>query len=313
MDAGGGFPEQLTSMPDGAEGAQWSPDGKWISFISPPPGTRAPQVFVVRPDGTEMRRLTADAGERNICGFWTRDSQLSISTMRRTSTAMESALFDPATGNARVIATSPQFGIVVDTSCDGRQALLLRRDGNARGLYVLGIDPPTPQRAIFPPADEETIGGFDCERNAIAGVSNHGRDRLALVRISLGAAFGKMETIWAREDAELGASATSPDGRTIAAVWSKDGADELWVRQPPHPAFGTPLPMVEGLSASPIPLPPGRGWRAAPGEGPGCTRSPRRAARQHHQITPFLPRRQTRSARRFQCANRRTISGSSTS
>jgi len=232
MDADGGFPEQLTSMPDGAVGAQWSPDGEWISFVSPPPGTRAPQVFVVRPDGTGMRRLTADAGERNICGFWTRDSKLSISTLRKTSTAMDAALFEPETGAVRVVATSPQFGLIVDVSCDNRRALILRRDGNARGLFVAGIDPPTPARAIFPPADEETIAGFDCDHNAAIGMSNHGRDRLAIVRISLAStSFGRTETVWSRDDAELQGSATSPDGTRTAAVWSRDGADELWVRE----------------------------------------------------------------------------------
>jgi Tol biopolymer transport system component len=38
----------------------WSPDGHWITFVGFEPATSRYQVFVIRPDGTELRQLTDD-------------------------------------------------------------------------------------------------------------------------------------------------------------------------------------------------------------------------------------------------------------
>lgn len=70
MDVSGGRVRQLTNSVGFNESPHWSPDASWISFISSRDGVKGPlgaagfhrDVYVVRPDGTDMRRLTSLSG-----------------------------------------------------------------------------------------------------------------------------------------------------------------------------------------------------------------------------------------------------------
>ncbi|MGH9351909.1 MAG: winged helix-turn-helix domain-containing protein [Terriglobia bacterium] len=55
---GGGLERQLTSSPSTV--ARWSPDGQWLAFS--PDRSYAGGVFIVRPDGTGIRRATSTGG-----------------------------------------------------------------------------------------------------------------------------------------------------------------------------------------------------------------------------------------------------------
>jgi Tol biopolymer transport system component len=65
---------RLTNSPGNDAHAAWSPDGKWIAFSSARGGFKdemarggggqpATDVFVMRADGRDVRRLTDDAAE----------------------------------------------------------------------------------------------------------------------------------------------------------------------------------------------------------------------------------------------------------
>ena len=77
--SGGGAARQITFGPRGDSQPQWSPDGRYISFVSAR-GNGAgedgpkPQVFVMRADGGEARRVT-DAKEGVVAYSWAPDSR----------------------------------------------------------------------------------------------------------------------------------------------------------------------------------------------------------------------------------------------
>ena len=54
---GGGPPYQLTRGAKSSTGVRWSPDSRWIGFVSSRVGDKA-QVFAIRPDGGEAVQLT---------------------------------------------------------------------------------------------------------------------------------------------------------------------------------------------------------------------------------------------------------------
>ena len=58
VSADGGYPEQVTAFDDPVTGVDWSPDGKWIAVQVAPGGGMNSQIYVMRPDGTGLRRLT---------------------------------------------------------------------------------------------------------------------------------------------------------------------------------------------------------------------------------------------------------------
>jgi Tol biopolymer transport system component len=59
----GGWPVQVTALDDPVGFVTWSPDGKWLAFSLAPGGGMNTQVFLVRPDGTEMRRIGRRQGD----------------------------------------------------------------------------------------------------------------------------------------------------------------------------------------------------------------------------------------------------------
>ena len=68
VPASGGRPRNLTKSPGVADwSAAWSPDGRSIAFFSMRAGGR--DIWVMRPDGSNRRRLTSD-GSLNEYPSW---------------------------------------------------------------------------------------------------------------------------------------------------------------------------------------------------------------------------------------------------
>src|SRR5919206_2841724 len=54
----GGWPEKVTAFDDPVRIVSWSPDGSWLALSVAPGGGMNTQIYLVRPDGTELRLLT---------------------------------------------------------------------------------------------------------------------------------------------------------------------------------------------------------------------------------------------------------------
>ena len=61
--AQGGWPELVTALDDQVMNVAWSPAGDWLAFALAPGGGMNQQIYIVRPDGSDLRRLT-DGGKR---------------------------------------------------------------------------------------------------------------------------------------------------------------------------------------------------------------------------------------------------------
>jgi TolB protein len=93
LDVANGQVRQLTSGTDWRdESPRWSPDGQWIAFTSnrahygaePEGGTPDLDVYVMRADGTQVRRITTDAGNDHDPS-WTPDGQALVFSSDRAS------------------------------------------------------------------------------------------------------------------------------------------------------------------------------------------------------------------------------------
>ena len=85
VDAAGGYPQLVTAFDDGVGSVQWSPDGAWLAFTLAPGGGMNEQVYLVRPDGTGLKRLTDGGKETNRLGPWSHDGRVLVLGSNRRS------------------------------------------------------------------------------------------------------------------------------------------------------------------------------------------------------------------------------------
>ena len=82
------------------------------------------QVYVVKPDGTGLRRLTDGGKETNNLGGWTRDGKrIAMGSNRANPSAIDAYLIDPANGERQTVSSGKGLQTLEDVSRDGSLAL----------------------------------------------------------------------------------------------------------------------------------------------------------------------------------------------
>ena len=228
----GGFPAQVTALDEQVGAVYWSPAGDRLAFGAAPGGGMNEQIYVVRPDGTGLRRLTDGGTATNTLAGWTRDGrQLRVSSNRRAGAALDPYLLDPTTGSWTLLREASGRSALNDVSRDGRWAIesrLLSRGDN--DLYLLDLERGG-EALLTPHGGPGTFANarFAPDGRSIYLISNGDRDLLALGRIALDGAGqpGPLKILAGRDDAELDEIALSDDGATLALLWNAAGRSEL--------------------------------------------------------------------------------------
>lgn len=232
IPAAGGFPQQVTALDDAVDGVMWSPAGDLLAIAVAPGGGLNTQVFVLKSDGSGMRRLTDGGKENNYYDRWSADGKtLAISSSRRDPAATDCYFFDLASSKMRMVAENKGVGGVQDISRDNRFAIINRvMSRGDNNLYLVEV--ATGREALLTAHDPP--GSFGSARFAPDGrtiyfTSNKGRDRTAFVRVRLNAegSPGDIEIIAARDDAEAVTSIVDEKGTKLALSWNVAGKSEL--------------------------------------------------------------------------------------
>src|SRR5262245_33212556 len=182
VDAGGGWPAPVTALDDPVTGVEWSPDGRWLALVVAPGGGLNTQVHVARPDGSELRGVTAGGSDTNVLTGWSPRGELMLASNRRAADRMDALLVEPATGATRVVADLGGVGGIADVSLDGRRALLtrVRQRGDAD---VLAVDLATGAETLLTPHEGPASSRAGCvapDGRSAYLATDIGRDRLAL-------------------------------------------------------------------------------------------------------------------------------------
>ncbi len=228
----GGWPELVTAMEDQVFQAQWSPSGEWISFSLAPGGGMNRQIYVIHPDGTDLRLLTNGGKENNWLGPWTHDGQkLCIASNCRTPTAMDAYLVDPQDGELRLISENQGVGYFTDISRDGEWAILYRMVNRSdNDLFLVHIQ--TGEEVLLTPHEGPgtfVSGYFSPDGQSIYLASNRDREMIAFCQIELDENHqpGPEKVILAHEDADLQEFKITEDGKLVALMWNNAGKSEL--------------------------------------------------------------------------------------
>ncbi|MBK9065255.1 MAG: PD40 domain-containing protein [Acidobacteria bacterium] len=258
VPAAGGFPRMVTSFDDPVGGVEWSPDSTWIAFTLAPGGGMNTQVFLVKPDGTGLKRLTDGGKETNRLGAFRHDGKrLVLGSNRRTGVGIDAYVYDVEAGRLDLVSEIAGTGGFEDLSRDGKRALLNRlRYRGSNDLYL--VDLATKKETLLTPHEGPGTydGVFSPDGSTVWISSNGGRDRLAFGRIVL-AADGKpgpIEILAAREDAELQSFAIDDSGAKAALLWNVAGRHELafedLLRKEMRPGPKLPGDLASGMTWS---------------------------------------------------------------
>ena len=232
VDSGGGWPELVTALDDQVGGVTWSPTGEWLAFSLAPGGGLNQQIYLVRPDGSELRRLTDGGKVNNWLGDWSHDGKnLRLASNRRQPQSMDSWVYRLDEDTFELLAENPGIGVAADLSRDGRRAVLWRMESRSSdNLFVRELDGGAEFVLTPHEGPGSAQGGYLSPDGATVYLgTNVDSDLFYFGRVQLGedGRPGPIEVLAEREDAELGASALSDDGKTAALLWNVAGRNEL--------------------------------------------------------------------------------------
>ena len=231
VDAAGGYPQLVTALDDPVGFVEWSPDGVSLAFTVAPGGGMNEQVYLVRPDGTGMKRLTEGGKETNRLGPWSYDGTLLVlGSNKRSSAAIDSYVYDVASGASRLATENRGIGEYEDLSRDKKFALLNRLVNRGdNDLYL--VDLASGRETILTPHEGpgNFSGAFAKDGRAVYLETDAGRDRTAFARIELSAAGrpGKTTILAERPDAGISSFALDDAGTTAAILWNVSGRSDL--------------------------------------------------------------------------------------
>ncbi|MGH9174628.1 MAG: S9 family peptidase, partial [Vicinamibacterales bacterium] len=214
-------------------GAVWSPApaSNWLALTIAPGGGLNTQLYLVRSDGTGLRRLTDGGRDNNAFNAWSRDgTRIYFDSNRRDPASRDSFVVDVASGKIDLVAKNPGVGSISSVTADGRFALLTRLESRGNNnLYLADLvnardTPLTPHEGVA-----LYFGDIASDGSAIYMGSNEGSDLMAFARIRLDASGkpGTIDVLRERADAELGDLQVNEQATMAALIWNVGGRSEL--------------------------------------------------------------------------------------
>ena len=227
----GGYPRMVTNGDDPVIGAEWSPASDWLAVTIAPGGGLNSQVYVVKPDGTGLRRLTLGGKDNNGFDAWTDDGKrIAIDSSRDNPAARDSFMIDVASGDVKLLARNPGVGGIDGISRDGKRALLGRvRSRGDSNLYLLDLSSSKETLLTQHDGVAQFFGRLVPDGSAAYIGENKDRDLMAFGRVRLGAdgTPGPVEMLAERSDGELDSLQINYEGTLAALLWNVKGRDEL--------------------------------------------------------------------------------------
>jgi len=247
----GGWPNLVTALNDAVGGVEWSPTSDWLAFSVAPGGGMNEQIYLARPDGTQLKRYTPGGKDNNWLGDWTHDgSAVMMSSSVRDSAAMDSYLLAVPQGKMALVAKNPGIGDLQDVSRDNKLALISRmQNRGSNDVYLVDVRSAKEVNLTAHEGPGQFAAHFSPDARTVYLASNRDRDLVAFAKESIGpnGEPATIKIIAARDDAELDDFQINEQGTQAVLIWNVAGKSELALvdlrteRMSPGPALPTEL------------------------------------------------------------------------
>ncbi len=180
----GGFPEAVTAFEEQVSAVSWSPRGDWLAVESAPGGGMNAQIDLVRPDGSERRRLTKGHASNNWLNAWTKDGRYVLfSSNMDQADSMDSFRICIETGSTEKLAKNSGTGLI-----EGDYIAKCQNAGYSRLVVTLpGVSDwmPNSALAMFSGLSSMCSTSFGGRPAGRLGLSNFGGVSSLFINLSL--------------------------------------------------------------------------------------------------------------------------------
>jgi dipeptidyl aminopeptidase/acylaminoacyl peptidase len=208
----------------------WSADGAWLAASLATGGGVRTQIWVVRPDGSDARRIAGSEQVHAELGPWTRSGHRVSICIPSDGGGTDAFLADPATGDLSPLASGDLIH-VLDMTVD--EQLVILRDGQRSKQFCVVVDrvansdhPLLPYPAIGDTSRAIIRPAPDGRGPLIAYLATDAAlPRKQCVALPLGAGGwrGQSGVLAPRDDAELEALDADDAGHQLLLVWNVTG------------------------------------------------------------------------------------------
>jgi dipeptidyl aminopeptidase/acylaminoacyl peptidase len=260
----GSLPEarRVSFCDDPVIAVSWSADSAWLACAVATDGGVRTQVWVVRPDGTDARRISGPPSRHAELGPWTRSGHRVVVTIPSDEVGEPTRAFlaDPSTGELTPLAVGELIH-VLDLSAHER--MLVLRDGARGHEFCAVVDReedidhpvmPHPARGATDVAFIRPAPPGAAEPAVVYAASEVGLPRRQLIAYPVDPSDWTAPTrvLAARDDAELEDLDADDAGRLLMLVWNVSGRSELELYDTVSGVF-TPVPGLPGaVATSPV-------------------------------------------------------------
>jgi Tol biopolymer transport system component len=179
----GRWPTLVTALDDPVSSVEWSPSGDWLAISVSPGGGMNGQIYLFRPDGTDLKRYTAGK-DNNWLAPWTHDgSALMMSSNVRDGAAMDCYLLVVHERKMEIVAQNLGIGSFEDMSRDNRLALLSRmKSRGSNDVYLVDLSSKKEVNLTSHDGPGEFAGRFSHDAKTVYLASNKDRDLEAFAK-----------------------------------------------------------------------------------------------------------------------------------
>jgi dipeptidyl aminopeptidase/acylaminoacyl peptidase len=258
VSAGGGWPDQMTFFPDRVDFISWSPDGSGLIFGKAIGGDENSQLYLMVPDGSQIRALTSEPKVRHNFGGWSHDGKkISYASNQRNKDFFDIYVMEVATGSSQLVYQQDGSNAPVAWSDDGRRLVVSHANEQLsldNDLYLVDVTTKTATHLTpHEGAAQFSDVRFMPDGHSLLFTTDDKREFQSLAQMDL--ATRRVDIL---DDAQLDVAGVevSDNGGMLAYTLNREGFSELYVRR--LNTDGKPLITALGPKGTPVKL-PGKG------------------------------------------------------